>query len=39
MLLTGQCICKILANKLESDVYISLGCDVMECIACIYQGD
>ena len=31
--------CKILANKLESDVYISLGCEVMECIACIYQGD
>ena len=29
--------CKILANKLESDVYISLGCEVMECIASIYQ--
>ena len=23
--------CKILANKLESDVYISVGCEVMEC--------
>ena len=30
---------RLVANKLESNVYISLGCEVMECIACIYQGD